>query len=193
VLGHDLRNPLDVVQKTAVLLSKTGADEQVKTSVLRILRSCFNELLEHEVAQHRVLRGTDRLVLQAEPGLSSWRDGKRQQQLLNNLLTNALKYGRPDTPVRLTASAADNDVLISEHNQGLAINPAELGVTFEPLRRSPSQHHPEQSSSMGLGLFIARQVARAHGGDIDVRSGEDGTLFSARLPAKQEKLSVHAA
>ena len=215
VLGHDLRNPLSVVQTTAALLSRINAGEQVDMAAGRIGRSCdrmkallddlvdfnrstlglameirprrldLNALLADEIAHFQVLHGSGRLMLDAEPGLHGEWDLRRLQQLLGNLLTNALKYGNPDSPVRLTASSAGGQVLIAVHNEGPAIDPALLDLIFEPLRRGSLNDRDAPGPSMGLGLFIARAVAKAHGGDVDVRSADDGTVFWVRLPVER--------
>jgi len=74
-------------------------------------------------------------------------------------------------------------VLLSVRNRGAPIPPATLRNIFEPLRRGAGGHdRPETGSNLGLGLFIAQEIARAHGGTIHVSSDEHETTFTVNLP-----------
>ena len=107
-------------------------------------------------------------------------DRGRLQQLLSNLLGNALAYGTPDQPV-LVAALIDGDALaISVTNHGTPIRPDDLKRVFEPYWR-PSSSKP--GGGLGLGLYICWEIVKAHGGEIGVTSSaEAGTTFMARLP-----------
>ena len=110
-------------------------------------------------------------------------DGKRLQQLLGNLVGNAIKYGAESEPVQVLVTDAGDTLLLEVRNKGPAIAPSVLFHIFEPLVRGP-QHYAESDGSLGLGLYIAREIARAHGGEIEVRSDESETVFSVRLPRR---------
>jgi signal transduction histidine kinase len=101
--------------------------------------------------------------------------------VVGNLVSNALHHGRPDTPVRVEVRDAGSEVLLSVHNEGEPI-PAELTATlFQPFRRGTTGK--AATRSVGLGLYIVRQVAHALGGEVEVRSLEgEGTTFTVRLP-----------
>jgi signal transduction histidine kinase len=115
----------------------------------------------------------------------SW-DAPRITQLLINVLTNAVQHGDSDAPIRVDVSVTVGSVLVQIHNEGVPIDPTALGTLFEPLYRRASdrsQTPKSGSSGLGLGLFISRQIALSHGGDIKVRSThEEGTVFSIELP-----------
>ena len=115
----------------------------------------------------------------AAPGF--W-DGDRIEQLMVNLLGNAVQYGAPGTPVTVSvAPAAAGGVEITVHNQG---SPIAAGLKlFEPYQRGKEAEslHPR---GLGLGLFIVREIARAHGGSVSASSGPDGTTFTVLLPAR---------
>jgi signal transduction histidine kinase len=113
----------------------------------------------------------------------SW-DPERMAQLVSNLVGNAVQHGRPDTPVAITIDGHDADsVTLLVENQGAAI-PAELCASiFDPLNRGPSAVGHNEPGSLGLGLYIAKEIALAHKGTIRlVRSDESGTMFEAVLP-----------
>jgi signal transduction histidine kinase len=112
-------------------------------------------------------------------------DADRLRQAISNLLGNAVQHGAEDAPVDLKLTGDTTDVVIVVHNGGPPISPGELPRIFEPLVRSASAEHPKRNrpGSIGLGLYIAREVARSHGGRIDVTSSEEsGTAFTIHLP-----------
>ena len=107
-------------------------------------------------------------------------DPGRIQQLLSNLLANALAHGAPDTPVRVGARFDGRDVVIEVHNEGEAIPADRLGKVFEPFWRRTAARE-----GLGLGLYICSQIARSHGGGLTAASSvEAGTTFQARLPIR---------
>ena len=116
-------------------------------------------------------------------------DANRLHQLLDNLVVNAIKYGFRDSPVRVTLAGNDEDVVLTVRNRGPVIEPPLRTRIFDPLTRGaslPSGSAPEAEGSLGLGLFISREIAIAHGGDIDVESDESETVFTVRLPRAGE-------
>jgi hypothetical protein len=104
----------------------------------------------------------------------------RIQQVASNLLGNALTHGQPHSPIKLTACADDDDLVLEVWNDGEAIPPESLSKIFEPFWR----HSVSASrNGLGLGLHICSQIVRAHGGRISVKSTrEQGTQFTVRLP-----------
>jgi hypothetical protein len=104
----------------------------------------------------------------------------RLQQVASNLLGNALTHGLPNSPVKISASADEHDLVLEVWNAGEPIPPESLGKIFEPFWR----HSVAASrNGLGLGLHICSQIVRAHQGRISVASTrEHGTQFTARLP-----------
>jgi len=131
-----------------------------------------------------------RFITQSYSGeLNGTWDSARIVQLLGNLLTNALKHGHRDTPVLLTATGGKDRVSVEIHNDGPPIPAAALHSLFEPLylKGGPPGLLPEGSSGLGLGLFICREIALAHGGDINVTSSpQSGTSFKFTLPREHQ-------
>ena len=115
-----------------------------------------------------------------DPELELAIDGPRIAQALGNLLTNAVRYGAPDRPVRILVGSDGDQATIRVHNWGTVIAAERLRSLFEPYARGDAGHVP---FSLGLGLYIVREIARAHGGDATAASSEDGgTAFTLRLP-----------
>lgn len=113
------------------------------------------------------------------------RDGPRLQQSLRNLVSNAIKCGAPDTPVRVALRSSEADVRLEVTNSGPAIEPAALSQIFDPLKRGVAQGDSDAQGSLGLRLFIVREIAQAHGGDVQVHSEQGETTFSVRLPRRE--------
>ena len=112
-------------------------------------------------------------------------DPSRLCQMLSNLVGNALQHGDAGKPVEVVAAHVGDDVVISIHNEGAPIPAEAISQVFEPLMRGNAQEGERRGrqQSLGLGLYIARQIARAHGGDIEAASSaEAGTTFTIRLP-----------
>jgi signal transduction histidine kinase len=115
-------------------------------------------------------------------------DHERMRQVLINLLGNAVQHGDPIYPIRFDVRGDEHEVQASVSNFGVPIPPESMGMIFDPLvqlnksKTSPSQR---PTTSLGLGLFIAREIVKAHGAQIDVSSSlEQGTAFVVRIPRK---------
>ncbi len=107
-------------------------------------------------------------------------DRGRVQQLLSNLVGNALAHGAQGRAVRVEARIEDGVLVLSVANEGRPIEPQNLDKVFQPYWR-PSDSKP--GGGLGLGLYICCEIAKAHGGRIAVKSSaQDGTLFTAHLP-----------
>jgi signal transduction histidine kinase len=223
MLGHDMRSPLQTIQATALYLARLNAGDSVSDAASRLIRTgarmqallddlCdfsrtrlgvgiditparvdLAEIFADELDQLRAVHPGRRLVLEASGGgfQGIW-DGPRLQQLLGNLVLNAIKYGAPDTPVRVVLTGDETDVQFEVRNAGPTVEPATLQRIFDPLERGPDA--PERhDGSLGLGLFIARAIAAAHGGTIDAHSAGPETVFTVRLPRQQEGPSPRAS
>jgi signal transduction histidine kinase len=112
-------------------------------------------------------------------------DAGRIDQLLQNLIGNALQHGSNQHDVTVILSGEVDSVCIAVHNYGTPIPEEAIGTIFDPLVRSADEELGQPSTSLGLGLFIVKEVVTAHGGTIEVSSSKaDGTLFSVVLPRK---------
>lgn len=117
-------------------------------------------------------------------------DPARMAQVISNLAGNALAYGDPGTPVRVSVEDPGEEVVLTVRNQGRPIPADLMPVLFEPFRRGLSEEG--SPGGLGLGLYIVQQIVQAHGGTIDVAStAQEGTTFSVRLPRAASSPQVH--
>jgi PAS domain S-box-containing protein len=124
------------------------------------------------------------LTIEQQGEAEGFWDPARIAQVIENLVSNAFKYGAPDRPVVVRTLGGERWIRLEVHNRGPPIDPALLPHIFEPLRqgreRAPSG---AGASGVGLGLYIVDHIVRAHGGTIDVHSSAaEGTTFIVRLP-----------
>jgi sigma-B regulation protein RsbU (phosphoserine phosphatase) len=211
VLGHDLRNPLASISAGTQLLQKTKLNERAEAIVIMMQESIVRmaSLIDNvlDFARGR-LGGGITLTLSAQPlqpalqqvvdELQSTHpetiietnfaftkpvtaDPVRIGQLLSNLLGNALMYGTEGAPVTVVAKTGEQFEL-AVCNTGHPISAAAMERLFYPFSRgevSPSQQ------GLGLGLYIASEIAKAHGGTIDVTSSPELTCFTLRMPLQR--------
>ena len=110
-------------------------------------------------------------------------DPARMQQAITNLLINAVQHGSSTSPVALVARHADGATTVQVKNNGARIPAEVLQVMFDPVVQFEAvRRNPRRSASLGLGLFIAREIAHAHGGTIEAESSEDATAFTISIP-----------
>jgi PAS domain S-box-containing protein len=121
------------------------------------------------------------IQVHAPPVLKGVWDPTRIDQVVTNLVTNALKYSM-DGPIILTLQAQEDDgVLLSVEDSGIGISSEQQEQVFEPFIRGSDAH--QQASGTGLGLYITRQIIEHHGGTIELESEPGiGTIFRIRLP-----------
>ncbi|WP_448722851.1 sensor histidine kinase [Pseudomonas farris] len=112
-------------------------------------------------------------------------DGRKLNQMLQNLIGNALQHGSNNSAVKLTLKGEADSVRLTVHNDGAPIPAEAIPTIFDPLVRSADEELGGPTTSLGLGLFIVKEVVKAHQGTIEVSSNEtDGTLFTVVLPRK---------
>lgn len=202
-VSHDLRNPLAAVVTGLEVLKlspklgdkELGVITKVDRSVAR-MRRLIDQLLVFTQgiagtmaidpapttlgAIARTTLGeiapTRPVNVQADSDPPLMGDPSRLSQLIENLVTNALKHGSGDVTVRIRPDG--DDVTLGVHNMGTPIPPDAIPTLFQPYRRATPR-----AGGFGLGLFIVDRIARAHGGSVTVTSSEtEGTTFLVRLP-----------
>lgn len=222
VLSHELRTPLGTIVGSAeTLLYVANQHPRLRDASNRILRggrrieSILDDLLDYVHSGNeggirvspadtcmdklctRIAREVEsafpgsRIKLTREGQMHGCWDEQRVAQALSNLMSNAIKYGAADTPVRVSMDgSAPGEIMVAVHNQGDEIAPEKRESLFQPLVRG--QAGDPTGTSLGLGLFIVREIAVAHGGSVDVISSDQGTTFSFRLPRSAETTRTSA-
>jgi signal transduction histidine kinase len=209
ILGHDLRNPVSAVSNVAQLLLRMPLDERT-TRLANILKDSsfrMKGLIENvmDFASGRmgggiILTRTDDDIQQtinhivAEldmvyPGRQIEthfnitqpvnHDGRRMEQLFSNILANALTHGKKEASVKVEASTNNNEFTIAISNNGPQIPDAAITSLFKPFSKGINK---QGQQGLGLGLYIASQIALAHGGSIGVVSTNDETCFTLKMP-----------
>jgi PAS domain S-box-containing protein len=111
-------------------------------------------------------------------GAGAW-DEHRIVQAISNLASNAVRHGTPGSPVHVRLTGDDERVAVEVHNRGTIPDEIRPRI-FEPFRSG--RHYTSRGDGLGLGLFIAKAIARAHGGGVEVDSFDDETTFRLVLP-----------
>jgi signal transduction histidine kinase len=145
-------------------------------------RELAREVLEQ--ARSEAERAGSTLTLEVSgPTDGSW-DRHRVAQALSNLVANAVKFGA-GRPVNISLQGSGERLVIACTDHGIGIEPSLVDAIFERFERAPASR---QHGGLGLGLYVAREIARAHGGDITVESSAGhGATFNFWLPRGEEK------
>lgn len=209
IVGHDLRSPLNAIALTVELMAAGKTAPPAQTALLsrgvKRLTSLLDSLLEYS----RASLGTG-MVLRTAPldlgtvcaeemellraafpdaeidfsvsgSTAGEFDGSRVSEALTNLVSNAIKHGDSSDPTVVTVEGMNDTVRISVENTG-DIASHEFEMLFEPLRQREAASAQAERSHLGLGLFIARQIARAHGGEIVGTCTNHRVRFTLELP-----------
>jgi signal transduction histidine kinase len=211
VLSHDLRSPLNAVMTSALLIQRRSTEEPVKETAGRILSSGkrMSRMIEDmlDMARARLAGGIplkrepadlgaliDRVLSEVKAAYpeqkievgqagdlgGNW-DGERLAQVASNLFGNALQHGEPTGVVRVTVDGARPDAVVIKVENSGTIPPELLPQLFDPFRGARRQ--TGRTEGLGLGLYIVQQIVLAHGGSVDVQSGNDNrTAFVVRIP-----------
>jgi signal transduction histidine kinase len=210
VLGHDLRTPLSSVTAGVYALRKMSLTAQAESVVERIKRSGdrmaklidnildfargrlgggipvikhpepqLGHILTHVVDELAAINHDRQVRAHIDIRQSISCDSGRIAQLLSNLLNNALVHGAAEEPVSVEAHCVGDVFTLSVTNQGRVIPAETRERLFQPFSRGAGERRQE---GLGLGLYIASQIALAHGGKLGVESGPGGTTFSLTMP-----------
>lgn len=209
ILGHDLRNPLAAIQAGTKRIGRLSDNIEIRTTLSLMQRSIerMATLIDNamDFARNPMRDGME-LARNADQPLepvlmqiidefrAGWpkrrieaeflftrpvsADRARLGQLVSNLVGNALVHGSEDDPIRVQASTEDREFVLSVTNSGLPIPADRLPRLFKPFNRDSA----EGKSGLGLGLYVASEIARAHHGEIHVSSTAQETRFTFRMP-----------
>ncbi|WP_235953816.1 GAF domain-containing sensor histidine kinase [Mucilaginibacter inviolabilis] len=212
ILGHDLRNPLGAVSNVAQLLLRMPLDERTKRLATIVQDSSYRmkEMIENilDFASGRLGGGITLIRKNDEPLADTlnqvltelrliWPDRvinvqlhitqpvncdrRRIAQLFSNLLSNALAHGEKDTPIDVKAFTVENGFVLSVSNFAEQISEEIMERLFQPFSRGDIK--PGQKG-LGLGLYIASEIANAHEGTLTVSSADGEVCFTLQIPVK---------
>lgn len=208
MLGHDLRDPLQSISMAATLLSKTDSSarmgERIRYSSGRMQR-LISQVLDLSRLQGGLGLGIEKQLcdlsgllaslieekrqaypgLRIEPdvpaGLTLMADTDRIAQVITNLMSNARQHGAPRQPILVQAAQAGDTLELRVINHGAPIPEDLLAHLFSPFKPE-SLGQPRNRNGLGLGLYIAEQVVRDHGGEISVDCRDGLVTFTVTLP-----------
>jgi PAS domain S-box-containing protein len=220
IVSHDLRNPINAICVAAALLEQRGELDPLQAkAVARIvsssrratrmirdfldftrartsgripitpgpanIREIARQVFDEVRVMHRDRTATIEHVGEEQ---GSW-DADRISQVIGNLLSNAFQHSADAGTVRLRTCGDRNEVIIDVQNDGAPIPRSDIGRLFLPFERGDG-NAPSAERSLGLGLYISKEIVSAHHGTIAVRStAEEGTTFTVRLPRHVEHVS----
>ena len=154
-------------------------------------------MVQRVVQEHHVANPERTVDVRHVGDLTGEWDTERFAQGASNLIGNAIQHGTAEScEVRIQLDGESADVVLAVYNAGPPIPPDLLPTIFDPLVHGtpPALQRQRRPGSIGLGLYIAREVVNAHGGSIDVQSTEQaGTVFTARLPRRPPRPAAPAA
>jgi signal transduction histidine kinase len=213
VVAHDLRQPLGAISLNAQVLERATEDPRLRTRIERIRSAAQRlnrmvgdlmdlsrldarrlELVRQNVDLPALVRASvERMALEAPDRPFDVRvqgeipaadaDPDRVAQVMENLLTNAVKYGTGGTPIVVAVEHATSEIAVAVTNDGQELAPAELSRLFQRFQRAPSAKL-KGIDGTGLGLYITRSLVEAHGGRIAAESMPSGRItFRFTLPA----------
>jgi signal transduction histidine kinase len=210
ILAHDLRNPVNALTAGLRMIERRINDPQA-TELVGLMRASVNRmalLIENLLDQARKRSGGGIVIerrantdlgaslaqiiaeLQAVapdqqivadidlPGTVNC-DAPRISQLFSNLLANAVTHGPEGTPIQVSAKVQDGTFTLAVTNGGAKIPDDMLPTLFEPFHRGGDRPSRE---GLGLGLFIASEIAKGHGGTLSVTSTDNETVFTFQMP-----------
>lgn len=210
VLGHDLRNPLAAISGGTELLMRRSPDDQSRSILQKMAASVqrMAGLIDNVMDFARGRLGGGLTLTQERKSLEPTLvtvideikaahpnreieakfaladdvegDHTRLAQLFSNLLGNAITHGSEDQPVRVVAATDQGSFTLTVANGGAKIPPETLEKLFLPFQRGEVR---DSLQGLGLGLFIASEIARAHGGTLNVVSDDEWTSFTLNVPA----------
>lgn len=221
-LGHDLRGPLTAVVGTAELLvdSTQGTPharpaERILSGGLHLTR-LVDGLLDYSKSTLGTGMQVQRaacdlatavteevellcaalpgatIVLEVHGATQGCFDDARIREAVHNLVTNAAKYGQAHAPIGVSLAGDGDQVRLAVSNAGAPLAADALNALFDPLRRGSQAANKGEHSSLGLGLFIVREIARAHGGDVAAHVEDGSTTFVMTLLKEKDRSGTDA-
>ena len=213
IVGHDLRNPLSTIIAASALQISHGrlTDEDARLAALIVnsgqrMARMIHQLVEftkarlgggfdlkpepcnvakvcHEIAEEHRIASSSEIRQTTEGDLEGTWDADRLAEALSNLVGNAVDHATPGTPIAIHARGNAESIAVDVTNQGAPIPSELLAVIFAPFRRG-QPNAKARSNHLGLGLYIASEIVRSHGGTLEVRSRDGTTTFTMWSPRR---------
>ena len=219
VLGHDLRNPIaastagirmlrrreQLSERGKTILSEVDSSLKRASGLIndvldlargslgggfvveRNAKAPLSPVLEHIVAEMRAVAPNHEIVIRMAVEEPVYCDRDRLAQVASNLLSNAVTHGAPDQPIRFEAHTDARQFTLSVINGGDPIPDNVRGHLFQPFFRGAARR---SRNGLGLGLFIAWEIAKAHDGTLEVTSNLEETRFTLKIPRSGDKESI---
>lgn len=212
ILGHDLRNPVGAIRNSAQLLLRMPLDDRALRlaniiqdssfritglieNVLDFARGRLGEGITLNIKENAALESTLAQVITELKAIWPNRsididfklrepvkcDAIRIAQLFSNILGNALTYGKADEPVTVKVLSQNGKLTLSVANCGEKIPDTKMARLFQPFSRGSEENSKD---GLGLGLYIASEIARAHHGELKVTSTDEQTCFTLTIDSK---------
>jgi signal transduction histidine kinase len=221
MLGHDLRGPLSAIVMSSILSEKRAIDETQRRAATRTLESAkrmsrmisdmldlararlaggipvdrktidLAAVIDKTIDQYRSAAPAREIDVRRDGSLNGEWDADRIEQMVANLVDNALQHGDAARPVTCVLDGSTQSEVVLSISNGGVIPPELLPHVFDPFRSRNA--YRSRSEGLGLGLYIAEQIVRAHGGAIEVESGpDDMTTFRIALPRTSDAVAARA-
>lgn len=218
-ITHDLRGPINVVKMGTQLIRRRleegdiyldvatrmmGAIGRLDSMMQNLLgasrlragqslklkfEECDLERLGKEVVEDLSFAYGERFVIVSDSDVRIYCSPKEMRRVIENLATNAVKYGAPSTPITLTLRQTETQISLAIHNEGVAIALDAQSILFQQFRRTAAA---KDQTGWGLGLFLAKSITEAHQGTLEVESAEGkGTSFIIKSPISLVGLVAH--
>lgn len=216
ILGHDLKNPIATMRMSADILLKMSKEELTKRQAAMIKSTSFRmqtlienvldfakgkmgegivlnrkinngnlvEMFQQVINEIKISSPDSEIIFKVELDSDVYCDKDRLGQLFGNLLSNAVQHGSQEAPVKVSVLSTEDQFELHVSNNGDKIPEESMANLFVPFYREPKQSN---KSGLGLGLYIASEIAKAHGGNIKVNSTDADTTFSLHIPLKEQK------
>lgn len=212
-LAHDLRNPVTAAKMSAQLLLKKPNDIELCIKIASRISSSMDQvdLMIHDLLDASKIRNGQKLEMKFEPCdldlvleqateelnytqqgriklqscgslISNWNE-RGMRRVIDNLLTNALKFSTPHSKILVTSRKHENDVIITVKNEGSPIPIDEILELFDYFKRVKNS---EGKVGWGLGLTVVKGITEAHQGQVAVESSDAGTIFKLTIPMERK-------
>lgn len=222
IVGHDLRTPINVISMSAALARARSADDKMSAILQRISSNAermgrivgdlldvsdarlgggiplrraaceLSEVVTDAVQNVKAQYPEHRFVSNIPEECQGEWDADRLNQVIQNLLNNAVRHGDTSRPIEIHCFTESNEACVRVHNYGAPIPAELLPAIFQPFRTSKRRDARAADGGLGLGLFIVNSIVLAHGGAVLVTSSAgDGTAFTVRLPVRAPLTGFH--